>query len=55
VTSRIPIVVHLDRFLYERELTLTELSSQIGLTVANLSIPKTGTARAIVAATSRRR
>jgi putative transcriptional regulator len=42
-----PIVVHLDRLLYERELTLTELSNRIGLTVANLSILKTGKARAI--------
>lgn len=42
-----PIVVHLDRLLYERELTLTELSSRIGLTVANLSILKTGKAKAI--------
>jgi putative transcriptional regulator len=42
-----PIIVHLDRLLYDRELTLTELSNRIGLTVANLSILKTGKARAI--------
>ena len=42
-----PIVVHLDRLLDECELTLTELSNRIGLTVANLSILKTGKARAI--------
>lgn len=42
-----PIDVHLDRLLYDRELTLTELSSRVGLTVANLSILKTGKARAI--------
>ena len=42
-----PIVVRLDRLLYERELSLTELSNRIGLTVANLSILKTGKARAI--------
>jgi putative transcriptional regulator len=42
-----PIVVHLDRLLYERELSLTELSGRVGLTVANLSILKTGKARAI--------
>ncbi len=42
-----PIIVHLDRLLYERELTLTELSNRIDLTVANLSILKTGKARAI--------
>lgn len=42
-----PIVVHLDRLLYGRELNLTELSDRVGLTVANLSILKTGKARAI--------
>ncbi len=42
-----PIVVHLDRLLYERELSLTELSERVGLTLANLSILKTGKARAI--------
>lgn len=42
-----PIVVHLDRLLYDREMTLTELASRVGLTVANLSILKTGKARAI--------
>ncbi len=42
-----PIVVHLDRLLYDREMTLTELANRVGLTVANLSILKTGKARAI--------
>lgn len=42
-----PIVVHLDRLLYERELNLTELSDRVGVTVPNLSILKTGKARAI--------
>lgn len=42
-----PILVHLQRLLDQRELTLTELSNRIGLTVANLSILKTGKARAI--------
>lgn len=42
-----PIAVHLDRLLEERGLTLTELSSRVGLTVANLSILKTGKAKAI--------
>ena len=42
-----PIVVRFDRLLYERELSLTELSNRVGLTVANLSILKTGKARAI--------
>jgi putative transcriptional regulator len=41
------IVVHLDRLLAERELTLTELSERVGLTLANLSILKNGKAKAI--------
>ncbi len=41
------IHVHLDRLLYGQELTLSELSNRVGLTVANLSILKTGKARAI--------
>lgn len=42
-----PIRVHLDHLLAEREMTLTELSEQVGITLANLSILKTGKARAI--------
>lgn len=42
-----PIVVHLDRLLYERELTLTDLSLRVGVTVVNLSILKTNKARAV--------
>ena len=42
-----PIIVKLDEILYERRMTLTELSERIGITLANLSILKTGTARAI--------
>ncbi|WP_461218135.1 helix-turn-helix domain-containing protein [Lapidilactobacillus salsurivasis] len=41
------IVVDLDRLLAQRQMTLTELSEQVGLTLANLSILKTGKARAI--------
>jgi putative transcriptional regulator len=41
------IVVKLDDMLHERRLTLTELSEKIGITLANLSILKTGKARAI--------
>ncbi len=41
------IAVHLDRLLRENELTLTELSQRVGLTLANLSILKNGRARAI--------
>jgi putative transcriptional regulator len=43
----VPIVITLDRVLEERGMTLTELSNRIGLTLANLSILKTGRARAI--------
>ncbi|WP_324829193.1 helix-turn-helix domain-containing protein [Qipengyuania zhejiangensis] len=41
------IVVRLDELLQARGMTLTELSERIGLTLANLSILKTGKARAI--------
>jgi putative transcriptional regulator len=41
------IVVQLDDLLHARRMTLTELSERIGITVANLSILKTGKARAI--------
>lgn len=42
-----PIVVKLDDLLYARRMTLTELSEKIGITLANLSVLKTGKARAI--------
>ena len=42
-----PIAVKLDDLLYARRMTLTELADRIGLTLANLSILKTGKARAI--------
>jgi putative transcriptional regulator len=42
-----PIVVKLDDMLHARRMTLTELSDRIGITLANLSILKTGKARAI--------
>ncbi|WP_374406764.1 helix-turn-helix domain-containing protein [Pelagerythrobacter sp.] len=41
------IVVRLDDLLHERRMTLTELAERVGLTLANLSILKTGKARAI--------
>ena len=41
------IVVHLDRVLAERELTLTELASRVGVTLVNLSVLKNNRARAI--------
>ena len=42
-----PIRVNLDRMLLEREMTLSELSIRVGITLANLSILKTGKARAM--------
>ncbi len=41
------IVVKLDDLLHDRRMTLTELADRIGITLANLSILKTGKARAI--------
>ena len=41
------IVVKLDDLLYERRMTLTELAERIGITIANLSILKTGKAKAM--------
>ena len=42
-----PIIVKLDDMLHERRMTLTELSEKIGITLANLSVLKTGKARAV--------
>jgi putative transcriptional regulator len=42
-----PIVIRLDRMLFERRMTLTELSERVGITLANLSILKTGKAKAV--------
>lgn len=41
------IIVKLDDLLHERRMTLTELAERIDITLANLSILKTGKARAI--------
>jgi putative transcriptional regulator len=41
------IAVKLDELLHERRMTLTELAEKIDITLANLSILKTGKARAI--------
>jgi len=41
------IIFKLDDMLHERRMTLTELSEKIDITLANLSILKTGKARAI--------
>ena len=42
-----PIRVKLDDLLHDRRMTLTELAEQVDITLANLSILKTGKARAI--------
>ncbi len=41
------INVKLDRVLLERDMSLTDLSEAVGVTIANLSILKTGKAKAI--------
>lgn len=41
------IIVKLDDMLYARRMTLTELSEKVDITLANLSILKTGKARAV--------
>jgi putative transcriptional regulator len=42
-----PIVVNLDVMMAKRKISLNELSKKVGLTLANLSILKTGKAKAI--------
>lgn len=41
------IMVRLDDILHDRRMTLTELAERVGLTLANLSILKTGKAKAV--------
>lgn len=41
------IRVTLDKKLAERDMSLTELSERVGITIANLSILKTGKAKAV--------
>ena len=41
------ITVKLDAVLHERRMTLTELADRVDITLANLSILKTGKARAV--------
>lgn len=41
------IVVNLDVMLAKRKMSVTELSERVGITMANLSILKTGKAKAI--------
>ena len=42
-----PIVLKLDEILLRRKMSLTELAAQVDLTLANLSVLKTGKAKAI--------
>ena len=42
-----PIAIHLDAMLEKRGMTLTQLSERVDITLANLSILKTGKAKAI--------
>jgi putative transcriptional regulator len=42
-----PIIVKLDDRLQEKRMTLTELAERVDITLANLSILKTGKAKAI--------
>ena len=42
-----PIRIRLDRLLVQRRMSLTELADRVGVTIANLSILKTGKARAV--------
>lgn len=42
-----PIVVNLDVMMAKRKMSLTELSERVGITMANLSILKTGKAKAV--------
>jgi putative transcriptional regulator len=41
------VTVKLDDLLHQRRMTLTELADRVGITLANLSVLKTGKARAI--------
>lgn len=42
-----PVTVKLDDLLYARRMTLTQLAERVDITLANLSILKTGKAKAI--------
>ena len=42
-----PIVINLDLMLVKRKMSLTELSERVGVTIVNLSVLKTGKARAV--------
>jgi putative transcriptional regulator len=42
-----PVIVNLDEILYQRRMSLTELAERVDITLANLSILKTGKAKAM--------
>ena len=42
-----PIIVNLDVMMARRKMSLNELSEKVGLTLANLSVLKTGKAKAV--------
>ncbi len=42
-----PVQVRLDELLHERRMTLTQLAEKVDITLANLSVLKTGKAKAI--------
>ncbi len=42
-----PIIVNLDVMMAKRKMSLTELSERVGITLSNLSILKTGKAKAV--------
>lgn len=42
-----PILIRIDDMLHERRMTLTELAGRVGITLANLSILKTGKAKGV--------
>ncbi|HHW98634.1 MAG TPA: helix-turn-helix transcriptional regulator [Firmicutes bacterium] len=46
-TTKGEIIVHLDRVMLERNMSLSELAEKVGITLANLSILKNNKAKAI--------
>lgn len=42
-----PIIINLDVMMARRKMSLNELSERVGITISNLSILKTGKAKAI--------
>ena len=42
-----PIIINLDVMMARRKMSLNELSARVGITISNLSILKTGKAKAI--------